>query len=109
MIHFADAPCHGKQYHSGCSDDYPTGPHKFDLTAEGLFNEMIKKDIDYCFMSLTNTTDIMIQEFRKLYDDKEKRREIQVKTPDLTSGEVSVTDTEEVVYEKKKCKIQNRG
>ena len=70
LIHFADAPCHGKKYHTSYySDSFADVDHKFELTAEKLFEKMIKMEIDYSFMKITDDTNIMIEEFRKLYDE----------------------------------------
>eukprot|EP01080_Neovahlkampfia_damariscottae_P002033 gene2033-1540_t len=70
LIHFADAPCHGNKYHTkGYSDNYAELDHKYGLTAENLFEKMIKMEIDFSFMKIQNDTDIMIEEFKKIYDE----------------------------------------
>jgi hypothetical protein len=78
LIFFADAPCHGEKYHSiGYSDDYAHVEHKFGLTAEQLLENVIKMEIDFSFMKITNETDIMIKEFKKIYDDGNRILQVQ--------------------------------
>ncbi|DBA81130.1 TPA: hypothetical protein ACH3X2_007100 [Trebouxia sp. C0005] len=61
IIHFADAPCHGSQYHS-MHDDYPGGdPH--GLNPEKMLHELASKNVDYYFLEVqsrdtTKMTDI---------------------------------------------------
>ena len=50
IIHIADCPCHGTQYHNfGDSGDYyPRGdPH--GITHESMMKEVVKRNIQYCF------------------------------------------------------------
>ncbi len=63
IIHFADAPCHGNEFHDGCSDNYPGGdPH--GLQIHSLLGSMQLKGIQYYFVHLNSTTRKMIQVFK---------------------------------------------
>ena len=46
MIHIADAPCHGTQYHS-YRDNYPDGDP--DISHESMMEEIVRLDIQYWF------------------------------------------------------------
>eukprot|EP01127_Copromyxa_protea_P017563 TRINITY_DN5375_c0_g1_i1.p1 TRINITY_DN5375_c0_g1~~TRINITY_DN5375_c0_g1_i1.p1 ORF type:complete len:433 (+),score=61.89 TRINITY_DN5375_c0_g1_i1:58-1356(+) len=62
VIHIADAPCHGTQYHS-CDDHHPNGdPH--GLNPETLLAQMGKLKIDYYFGRINPCTDQMISIFK---------------------------------------------
>jgi hypothetical protein len=112
LVFFADAPCHGEKYHTkGYSDYHANEPHKFGLTAEDLLQNIIKMEIDFSFMKITNDTDIMIQEFKKIYDDGNriiqvqdaKISEEQKKTETMRMYSEGVSDSY-VSRKKKECK-----
>ena len=65
LYHVADAPCHGRQYHTGVGDDYPDG-HPKDTPAEQLMAALKRQQIIYFFGRLDPSTDTMIREFNKL-------------------------------------------
>lgn len=49
LIHIADAPCHGNQYHSGSSSDtYPRGDPA-GISHESMMEQVAKRHIDYWF------------------------------------------------------------
>jgi len=62
VIHFGDAPCHGKRYHT-CDDNYPDGD-KFGRVPEELLLQMAKKSIKYYFIKIHERTDQMQRIFR---------------------------------------------
>lgn len=66
LIHFADAPCHGKQYYEGhVGDDYPEGDPAH-LNEWELMNTVEKLDIQYWFGYIhRDKTDKMIQVFNE--------------------------------------------
>jgi len=54
VIHFTDAPCHGKEYHN-LDDNFPKPPS--DIPFEKLFIEMKSLGLDYYFMKMNDRTD----------------------------------------------------
>jgi len=66
LIHFADAPCHGNQYHNGMVDDYPAGDPR-GLIPEQLLHILINKRVDYYFMRINSSTQTMVQKFEAEY------------------------------------------
>lgn len=68
IFHIADAPNHGLSYHlSDVSDDYPGGIPYRDLL-ENLLYEISRNEIDYTFISINSTTDIMVSRMRHAYE-----------------------------------------
>jgi len=65
----ADAPCHGKQYHT-CRDDYPAGSPD-GLVLEDLMKEFCKKDIEFQFMKLTHNCEKMIEVMKACHQEVE--------------------------------------
>ncbi|XP_028401291.1 alpha-protein kinase vwkA-like [Dendronephthya gigantea] len=65
LFHVTDAPCHGRQYHEDVLDDFPNGDPR-GLNAGDLLNVLEDKNIAYWFAKITDKTDKMIAEFRKL-------------------------------------------
>ena len=66
LIHIADAPCHGTQYHSVVhKDSYPSGdPAK--ISHESMMAEVVRLDIQYWFGYINKThTDKMIKIFNE--------------------------------------------
>jgi len=64
ILHFGDAPCHGKQYHD-CADDYPNGdPNGYE--PEILLRKLMEMDVDYTFARMNNSTDKMIAIFKSV-------------------------------------------
>ena len=67
VIHFADAPCHGSQYHS-FSDSYPGGDPDGKVPEE-LLKFMCKRRVDYTFVQINpSATASMLQKFQAAYD-----------------------------------------
>ena len=66
LIHFADAPCHGNQYHSGVGDDHPGGdPENRDLNE--IMSKLYRREIQYHFGFINESaTAKMINEFDKV-------------------------------------------
>ena len=65
LFHVADSPCHGRQYHDGVNDHFPNGDPT-SLNATDLLNVLENLNIKYWFAKLTDKTDKMITEFRRL-------------------------------------------
>ena len=62
IVHIADAPCHGKDFHS-TSDDYPDG-HANDKPWTVLWKEVVDRHIDYLFLKIRSLTDKMFDKFK---------------------------------------------
>jgi len=64
LLHFGDAPCHGRKYHD-CSDDYPDGdPNGYE--PESLLQMLFEMNVDYTFAKMNSSTDKMIDIFRSV-------------------------------------------
>lgn len=93
LIHIADAPCHGSQYHeSNVGDDNPSGdPNGISLTS--LMKKIVSFRINYWFGKITVHTDKMIQEFNKELKAQGAENDIQsfdaVADPDIISKSVA--------------------
>jgi len=72
----ADAPCHGKQWHS-VDDSYPDGDPN-GLDPEQLVFELRKKEIDIAFVSINHTTDKMVERLKAKYDLNTSGRKLSV-------------------------------
>eukprot|EP00117_Sycon_ciliatum_P043103 scpid99357/ scgid31253/ Alpha-protein kinase vwkA; von Willebrand factor A alpha-kinase len=59
LIHIADAPCHGRQYHNGVSDSNPKGDPN-GRTHEDMMKRMAEHNIQYFFGRINDTTEKMI-------------------------------------------------
>ena len=64
LIHIADCPCHGNQYHdSGLGDSYPNGDPA-GISHEEMMSKMASSHIQYWFGYINkSTTDKMISVF----------------------------------------------
>eukprot|EP01114_Cavostelium_apophysatum_P005747 TRINITY_DN16918_c0_g1_i1.p1 TRINITY_DN16918_c0_g1~~TRINITY_DN16918_c0_g1_i1.p1 ORF type:complete len:428 (-),score=111.64 TRINITY_DN16918_c0_g1_i1:78-1361(-) len=67
LIHIADAPCHGRQYHS-MGDDYPSGDPEGKVP-ENLLRKFCDRSVDFYFCKINNSTDQMIAIFKRVYED----------------------------------------
>lgn len=70
IFHIADAPPHGLDFHSvKISDRYPRGdPDGKDLRV--FLTILSQEDVEYTFVKITSTTDIMIDVFHSVYGSK---------------------------------------
>lgn len=69
LIHFADAPCHGLNFHDPyISDNYPNG----DKDNRNIYI-LLRNLVDYCgintyqFMHINRTTEVMLEQFKDIY------------------------------------------
>lgn len=69
VIHFADAPCHGIQFHHPyISDNYKNGDKENRNAFVLLRNLAEYSNVNtYQFMHLNNTTHLMLEEFKNIY------------------------------------------
>ena len=65
VMHVADAPCHGTQYHS-MHDDYPSGDPT-GISPESLLSKFVDKGFHYHFIEITGYTSKMTGIFEKVY------------------------------------------
>ncbi len=66
VLHIADAPPHGNEYHDdNIADDYPDGDEDFDC--KELMTLFATKQIGFMFMKMNHTTDTMNTIFRLAY------------------------------------------
>lgn len=70
VIHVADAPPHGKEFHGGIDDKWPNGCPS-GITLSQLSNKMNENVIYYHFCRLNTTTDIMCEKFKKGFNNFE--------------------------------------
>ena len=61
-MHIADAPCHGRQYHDGVNDDYPSGDPD-GLRIKPQLDALKQLDVNYIFGRINADTDKMVREF----------------------------------------------
>lgn len=67
VVHIADAPAHGMQFHCpSVSDRYPRGDPD-GLDPRDFVERMSFLDIDYTFVKITSSTDTMIEQFHNCY------------------------------------------
>ena len=65
LIHIADAPCHGSQYHPSVGDSYPGGDPA-GISHESMMAEVVRLDIQYWFGYINKQyTDQMIGIFNE--------------------------------------------
>ena len=67
IVHIADAPCHGKDYHTCWSDNHPSG-YKDDVAWEVLFKKIVDQRIDYLFLKIQSDTDKMFDKFKEIVE-----------------------------------------
>ena len=64
----ADYPCHGTKYHTINTDKYPNGvPSRKEISQ--LVRELAENNISLYCMRITQLTDIMFEEFEKIYNN----------------------------------------
>jgi len=74
MVHIADAPCHGSQYHSGVSDRYKSGDPA-GISHRQMMEKLIERDIQYWFGFINaSKTDKMISVFNESLQQLSNRR-----------------------------------
>lgn len=82
LVHVADAPCHGSNFHDS-NDDYPNG-YKQDMKWENIFAKMVREEINYLFLKIFNETDKMF----KLFKEIAIAQEVEENEIDFTQEEV---------------------
>jgi len=65
MVHIADAPCHGSQYHNGAGDSHKSGDPA-GISHVQMMEKLVEHDIQYWF-GFTNSdlTNKMISVFNE--------------------------------------------
>lgn len=64
IIHIADAPCHGMEYHDANIGDNYENYAPEDKPFDELFTNLKKESINYLFLKIKDDTDIMTNKFR---------------------------------------------
>lgn len=73
MLHIADAPCHGEQYHS-TSDNYPKGDPA-GITHEEMMSEVARLNINYFFGYINSeATNKMVDVFNESLREQSSHR-----------------------------------
>jgi len=75
LIHFADAPPHGKGKYHEMEDSYPGGDPS-GRVPENLAGKLAEKGVDYYFARLNDTCDKMMQLIKKEYSKTNARCEV---------------------------------
>ena len=84
IIHIADAPAHGRRFHSiGISDRFPDGdPNRLDPLE---FMRLIgNRNIDYTFVKINDSTDKMLDAFMDVYDRPDGFKVLDLRPQTLT-------------------------
>jgi len=68
IVHIADAPCHGRDFHS-TGDTYPNG-HVDDKPWNVIFKEIVDKHMDYLFLKIGTVTDKMFSKFKEIAESQ---------------------------------------
>jgi hypothetical protein len=67
LIHIADAPCHGRQYHGDeCGDNHKDGIFDGSKRAEDVIPKLQQHNVQYTFLRINSSTDKMIQKFNEI-------------------------------------------
>ena len=85
VVHFADAPCHGREFSDGYPDNYPDGDPN-GLSIESLLGDMLSKEIQYWFVHLTDLTRKMLMVFKS-------RTSLTINEVEMSDGFESMVDT----------------
>jgi len=73
VFHIADAPAHGRRFHlPRVSDRFPEGdPDGVDLIT--CLRHLANQDVDFTFVRITSSTDMMIDVFQHIYTEENGR------------------------------------
>lgn len=67
VIHIADAPAHGRQFHHPrLSDRFPLGDPD-GLDPLGYLQQLVNRNIGYTFVKINDSTDVMLDAFARVY------------------------------------------
>ena len=85
MVHVADCPCHGSQYHNNINDNYKSGDPA-GISHEDMMKKVVEKNIQYWFGYINSSvTDKMIQVFNESLQQLSQRRllicQVEAKDP----------------------------
>ena len=85
MVHVADCPCHGSQYHNNVNDNYQGGDPA-GISHEDMMKEVAEKNVQYWFGYINSSmTDKMIQVFNESLQRLSQRRllicQVEAKDP----------------------------
>lgn len=86
LMHFADAPCHGREF-SGCDDNYPGDGPLIKPLLKQLDNGL---QLDYFFGAINSSTDKMVKEMNSQMG-KEFVKAVQLRGAGATSAAVGAS------------------
>ncbi|KAI8846832.1 hypothetical protein BC829DRAFT_254940 [Chytridium lagenaria] len=78
LVHVADAPAHGLQFHDGRHRDRHQDGGIGEKTMEDILREMTERGIIYNFIRLNNSCDIMVREFSTILSRYNRGRPVRV-------------------------------
>jgi hypothetical protein len=84
IVHIADAPPHGRNYHSvALSDRYPEGdPNGNDPLV--YIEKFVNRRIDYTFVKINSSTDMMIEKFACIWGEQPGFKVLDLRPQRLT-------------------------
>jgi len=88
MIHIGDTPGHGYRMHQNSmsfKDDYPNGDPD-GREPESILPRLKAKKVQLIFARINNTTDIMMQLYKKIYDGIQSKAAYHLKFVELDSS-----------------------
>lgn len=93
MVHIADAPCHGSQYHNGVGDRYKSGDPD-GISHDEMMQQVVDHDIQYWFGFIdAGTTNKMISVFNESLQQLSNRRliirQIEAREPKVMGDAVN--------------------
>ena len=72
VILICDAPAHGNKYNNGEHDSFPHGDPK-GRNIENFIHEFYNLDVNFFCVKITNSTNIMFDCFKNIYDSKNNK------------------------------------
>lgn len=86
VVHIADAPPHGRNYHSAAlSDRYPDGDPNGNNPAIYI-EKFVNRNIDYTFVKINDTTDTMLDRFADVWDGHPGFKVLDLRPQDYVEG-----------------------
>lgn len=87
VFHIADAPAHGLRYHDpDVSDRFPQGDPE-GVNPEVTLRTMAEQGIDYTFVKITSSTNVMLRRFAEAYEGQRGKFMVTDLTPQSTRRE----------------------
>ncbi|CAN0200033.1 unnamed protein product [Ectocarpus sp. 12 AP-2014] len=100
LVHFADAPCHGSEYHNlQPKDDLLYDMSKYQekcgrKSLQKAIERLAEDKVEYIFVKMNNSTDKMISKFREMAKKEDFLTEVLMTDSTLTAKIVEAMDIE---------------